>query len=1246
MFSDQHHIEKIREGLYKGNVSVMVGSGFSLNATQLSKSKGTFLTWQNLVQGLKNKLYLDKEGDGFQEADPLKLAVEYEFEFGRQALDEFLKESLPDENYVPGELHKMLLLIPWADIFTTNYDTLIERTREFTYEKHYSLVQTVADIPNSIKPRIVKLHGSFPSQRPFIFTEEDYRTYPKRFTPFVNLVQQSIVENTLCLIGFSGDDANFKNWIGWVKDNLGSYASSIYFCGYLRESQKRNLESNNIKVIDFSELFSYSRVRNNHEYSLKWFFLELLKPQSQIPYYWPEVNQENPLDDWEVPVEVKEKLSYRDNNQNGYRYSNIRDLFSERKLNSESTELLVKKWQEERSWYPQWVIAPRNARNHIWHETELGIVPYLTKLKEKIPVREYITVLYEFIWRLETGLLSLSIPRFKPLISTIEGMVNSFIESIDNDAHIKIKFGLQVDEVHMMKQRLVQIGFTLLNYYRENFKVEEIDHILSHYSKIGFEDAEQLAEYYYQQCLFTLSRFNYSKTNKLLDEWTENYNIPYWEVRRASIFIELRKYNEAEKVLLNALNDIRKRNVEGNDIELLSQESWILKILNVLKNRPGHTNLFNSIEREEFVKVLNCDANRIYEEVVTGVDNNLIKQQDKQNVSFDPGIEIKNMTFGNRSDRNFRNVIQIFKMIEKTGLRHRIRNTVFDKDRVLIASEHISHENNLRLAINNLIELGNKKYLQGLLVRETIAIADEETVNSLFMDIWESVKQLHSLKQNNQLDLPEDPRFKLLIEVLSRLTIRLNKDQLQDCFQLAVEIYLSSNEEKYIHLFGKELSNLFKRILFAFEKESVRKNLKCILELPLSKGDFVTDPIHFVDLKYVETEMVTISDSVIDSFINQLDHLNGNLKTDVLMRISVVSELGLLSVEQKNKVGEILEEDDFGDTDFYFEFIASNFLLDSKFKSSVIKKIKQFLEQNFVQIFGKPNVRSLPSPEERQFNELRNLLKQENSCINFSFFKDSICVLVENLNKWWNQNKSSLIKNIGMMEDLSPFPWIQYKRFLSTLLYTVSYDNSLKAKVYDIAKDILEVDEIPSSSILPMAVYTGFKSSEAAEKLIKYNLNSGEENKVFDSLEGILNWIDLIEQKLIDSIPSQAIDDLIQKVFLRQSPYLDQSLNALIHLIRAGSLSLTADKTEKLIDSLSNLYIETDLFKHAADSNYGTLIKEEFLPIRALTCELAHELYIRFKNEKLEIPQSLIIWKEESEKGIVPEIRKAWRDAN
>ena len=88
-----------------------------------------------------------------------------------------------------------MLKLPWRDVFTTNWDTLLERASSDALEHPYRVVQSMKQLPMVSQPRIIKLHGSFPSQFPLIFTEEDYRTYPSEFAPFVNTVQQAMMED-------------------------------------------------------------------------------------------------------------------------------------------------------------------------------------------------------------------------------------------------------------------------------------------------------------------------------------------------------------------------------------------------------------------------------------------------------------------------------------------------------------------------------------------------------------------------------------------------------------------------------------------------------------------------------------------------------------------------------------------------------------------------------------------------------------------------------------------------------------------------------------------------------------------------------------------------------------------------------------------------------------------------------------------------------------------------------------------
>jgi hypothetical protein len=60
-------------------------------------------------------------------ADPLRLAEEFRAMLGQAALDDFIRQNAPDASWEPSELHEKLLRLPWADVLTTNWDTLLER---------------------------------------------------------------------------------------------------------------------------------------------------------------------------------------------------------------------------------------------------------------------------------------------------------------------------------------------------------------------------------------------------------------------------------------------------------------------------------------------------------------------------------------------------------------------------------------------------------------------------------------------------------------------------------------------------------------------------------------------------------------------------------------------------------------------------------------------------------------------------------------------------------------------------------------------------------------------------------------------------------------------------------------------------------------------------------------------------------------------------------------------------------------
>ena len=139
-FPDLPHLVHLRKELWrwpKSRAAVMIGAGFSLNAEPLPGVKTRFPTWRELVRAMFDELSPNSGDPGenpasreerFNRANPLRIASEYEAAFGRRKLDILIREQNPDSDYQPGNLHRSLMQLPWADVFTTNYDTLLERT--------------------------------------------------------------------------------------------------------------------------------------------------------------------------------------------------------------------------------------------------------------------------------------------------------------------------------------------------------------------------------------------------------------------------------------------------------------------------------------------------------------------------------------------------------------------------------------------------------------------------------------------------------------------------------------------------------------------------------------------------------------------------------------------------------------------------------------------------------------------------------------------------------------------------------------------------------------------------------------------------------------------------------------------------------------------------------------------------------------------------------------------------------------
>ena len=151
-FPDQSHINRVRDALWQrssSGASIMVGAGFSRNAEKAQLDVHDSPTWHKIAKSICHKLYPQRAEMCQQNAigktagtnDFLRLAQEYEVAFGRGDLHSYLGRLVRDNDFKPGKMHKRLLRLPWRDVFTTNWDTLLERSRSSVTDRAYSVVR-------------------------------------------------------------------------------------------------------------------------------------------------------------------------------------------------------------------------------------------------------------------------------------------------------------------------------------------------------------------------------------------------------------------------------------------------------------------------------------------------------------------------------------------------------------------------------------------------------------------------------------------------------------------------------------------------------------------------------------------------------------------------------------------------------------------------------------------------------------------------------------------------------------------------------------------------------------------------------------------------------------------------------------------------------------------------------------------------------------------------------------------------
>jgi hypothetical protein len=839
-FPDQPQIELIRERLWSGRefgrASVMVGAGFSKNARGTLPTLPSFPSWGELANVMYEALYPPDRSDASSWEEAKKLATsgtgaiglssEYEALFGRAALDDLISRSIPDERFEPGPLHSRLLSLPWSYVFTTNYDTLLERARTHpeVYERKYELVLTPADLPMRAKPRIVKLHGSHPSYRPFIMTEEDFRTYPERFAPFVNTVQQSIMENALCLLGFSGEDPNFLSWIGWVRDNLGASAPPIYLCGLLglSRSQRELLGRRNVVPIDLTPLFPTSEgheAGHRHARAIEWFLRNLDEGEPPQVDGWPEPGRKK-MRRWSADLPGIPSGPGPALEAGPARPSRRPDLQEIRELHGT--------WRSSRSSYPGWVILPERNRKSLWRKTEYWIEPVL-EFAPQLDAPDDLLLLHELNWRLERCLLPLFEPWTNEIIETLAAY-NPHPRSLELEGatftpESPAGYGLDWGAI---TEAWIELAFAVARVSREDQQQERYRLWMERLGPLTRRWPDWKARFSYERCLFSLGRLDQDGVQSALDDWPNTEGRSFWDMRRAAVLAEMGELQEARRIANDVLQEIRRRSEPfSSDRALLSQEGLAVMFLELAESSDltiEQEELFRNRNRLDRLQSYRCDPRaelNSFEGTVVGLPPPLRTFSDTTSPSFDPDRETTTVhSPSGFSAEPISPAFALLRMIEDGALPPRVANVNSFSETAMVATRWTESYTPL-WSVGSEIRYGPaSKTLYDRFDRVRVATMPQEVVDHLSRvligALARSVEHLQYNSAEADFGSPSFAHRQVLVasELLSRLYFRASADQQDQVFALAVGMYRMPLFQAR-HWFHSGIASLFKRMLAA-----------------------------------------------------------------------------------------------------------------------------------------------------------------------------------------------------------------------------------------------------------------------------------------------------------------------------------------------------------------------------------------------------------------------------------------------
>ena len=613
------------------------------------------------------------------------------------------------------------------------------------------------------------------------------------------------METVFCLIGFSGNDPNFLNWSGWVRDNLGASATKIYLAGWLDLSphRRRMLEDRDVVPIDLAHHPQAHKWPDHlrHRYATEWVLHTLERGRPYDLTYWPSPYSQpysEIRDDLQPVVEVTSQQPKREPTW-------------EIKVDNDKLQERVKEtlgiWRHNRQLYPGWIVFPSGEEREMLSRCTDNWEPTILESFSNFAPEERLNAIRELVWRREILL--------EPISDELELAAEDALKSIDCQGRTINEYTESKIDWSAVREAWRTVALALVTAARFRFDDDLFDKRTEALGPFVNDHPDVYHRLRQERCFGAIYLMDFETLPRLLEDWTVNDCDSIWTISKAALLVESARNAEAAELVKHALDAIRSIPDAQGSVAGASREGWALWSSFTMENRLVLR------KRWDELAALKCDAMLEKDKIARQISGS---GEPHEAPAFDLGHRrVQGLRFSNAAQRRRVAAYTAIRLSEVTGLRPAIAEGILKA-----AAEELATYD-LELAVRLILrscKFDRDKTLERVLSRTRMALMPVDSARKLATDCTTLIE--YGLTQGWV------ERVRVAIEVLSRLVLRLDPDSVLEIFDKALQYYTNRQDRIASHSWlSAPLKNLFERSWSALPPDRRADRVLDILSAPI-----------------------------------------------------------------------------------------------------------------------------------------------------------------------------------------------------------------------------------------------------------------------------------------------------------------------------------------------------------------------------------------------------------------------------